>query len=78
MREKHKRHIITLQKEFSRRIKEKYVKGQEEHGGNLWEKEGLLDEAINEVVDLSIYLLTLKCQTQKMLKSSFTGKKPTK
>jgi len=42
----------------------KYVTGQKEHGGNLWEKEGLLDMAIDEAIDQVIYLLTLKKQLE--------------
>lgn len=36
--------------------KNKYVSGQKEHGGNLWEKLNLLDHAEEEVIDLWYYL----------------------
>jgi len=55
--EEHVKRIIT---KFSSLIDGKYRNGQREHGGDLWKKDGLLDMAIEEVVDLSTYLLTLK------------------
>lgn len=55
-------HALTIAKEASDRIVSKYLKGQEEHGGNLWDKtaEQLIDYAIDEAVDQVIYLITLK------------------
>ena len=40
----------------------KYSAGYRKHGGQLWEHPALLGEAINEVIDLAVYLLTLKEQ----------------
>lgn len=40
----------------------KYMRGQAEHGGRLWEKKGLIDMAIEEAIDQVVYLLTLKDQ----------------
>jgi hypothetical protein len=40
-------------------ISEKYRAGQKEHGGNLWDKPGLLEEALKEAIDQVIYLTTL-------------------
>ncbi len=40
-------------------ISTKYRDGQAEHGGNLWEKPGLLEEALKEAIDQVIYLTTL-------------------
>ena len=59
-------HAIHLADEAGRLILTKYKRGQEEHGGNLWEKENLLDSTIEEAVDLVIYLLTLKEQQKNM------------
>ena len=43
------------------RIRTKYVRGQLEHGGNLFEKP-VLHEAIHEAVDLFTYLYVLERQ----------------
>lgn len=58
----HLAHLIQLQNEFSRKAEIKYLKGVEEHGGNLWDKSVvyLLDEAIAENIDQFIYLMTLR------------------
>lgn len=55
-----KEHGKLIATEFARLMLIKYAKGQKEHGGHLWEKEGMLESAIDEVVDLAVYLLTLK------------------
>jgi len=55
-------HVDGLKKKFSDMMQDKYIAGAKEHGGNLWEKTGLLDSAIEEVIDLATYLLTLKEQ----------------
>lgn len=62
MTQAHEEHLGKLLEEIMIRVDEKYRIGQIEHGGKLWEKEGLLDEAINEAVDQLVYLLTLKEQ----------------
>ena len=43
-------------------MQEKYTKGQLEHGGNCWEKPGMLAHALDEVADLPVYLYTVKEQ----------------
>jgi hypothetical protein len=40
----------------------KYVRGQRQHGGRLWEKPGMLANAIDESTDLIVYLLTMREQ----------------
>ena len=40
----------------------KYAKGQREHGGNCWEKPGMLAHALDEASDLTVYLWTLREQ----------------
>lgn len=40
-------------------LRAKYEKGAKEHGGNLWEKEDLLLHALEEVLDLFTYIVTL-------------------
>jgi hypothetical protein len=56
------RHLNRIKREFNDLITEKYIKGQKEHGGNLWEHppEWYVDQAIDEVLDLTAYLFTLK------------------
>lgn len=66
MTEEHKAHAAQLADEVERRLIRKYTKGQEEHGGNLWEVPPLqlLEEAINEAIDQAVYLLTLRQQLE--------------
>jgi hypothetical protein len=62
MTPEHQEHLDGIVKELTADLRAKYVKGQEEHGGNIWEKPGMLDHAIEEVLDLAVYLYTLKRQ----------------
>lgn len=55
-------HLNRILSQFTRDASEKYTAGQREHGGNLWEKPGMLDQAILEAIDQVIYLYTLKEQ----------------
>ena len=58
-------HLQRIQGSALKLINDKYRKGAAEHGGHLWEKENLIDEAINEAIDQVVYLLTLKEQMQR-------------
>lgn len=58
-------HLDSIVRELTQDIRAKYAKGQEEHGGRIWEKPGMLDHAIEEVLDLAVYLYTLKQQLAK-------------
>jgi hypothetical protein len=58
------RHLNSLIESFETAARSKYRKGQQEHGGNLWTKRGLIDMAIDEAIDQVIYLLTLKKQIE--------------
>lgn len=58
----HEAHLQRLKDAITRDIDAKYRKGQAEHGGNLWRKPGMLENAIEEVLDLATYLYTLKEQ----------------
>lgn len=66
MTDDQKLHAAKIGDETERRVILKYAKGVAEHGGNIWEMSPLqlLEEAINEVTDLSVYLLTLKEQLE--------------
>lgn len=55
-------HAERVASEAHSLIVEKYVRGQREHGGELWRKQGIIDMAIDEAVDQVIYLLTLRDQ----------------
>jgi hypothetical protein len=48
--------------EFNLDLEAKYRAGQEEHGGNMWEKKGMLTHAIEEAIDQVVYLYTLREQ----------------
>jgi hypothetical protein len=67
MSEDHEDHLNRIKTQVINLIDTKYRAGQKEHGGNLWLKTGLLDEAINEVIDLAVYLLTMKEQIAETL-----------
>ena len=52
-------HLARVLSRVNSGISEKYRAGQAEHGGNLWDKSGLLEEALKEAIDQVIYLTTL-------------------
>jgi len=54
-RENHLRRVKTL---FLKRLDLKYRRGAKQHKEELWEKNDLLDEAIDEVTDLVVYLIS--------------------
>jgi hypothetical protein len=57
---------------FQEMAASKYEAGQKEHGGNLWEKPGLLDNMEEEVIDAWFYIQALK-QQQNLLNEAVTG-----
>jgi hypothetical protein len=62
----HETHLEKIKTTTLELIDKKYRQGQEQHGGNLWLKPGLIDEAINEAIDQVTYLLTLKDQIETL------------
>lgn len=60
----HNAHRDSIILEFAKMCTEKYNKGQAEHGGNLWDKKGLIEMAIDEAIDQVVYLITLKKQIE--------------
>lgn len=52
-------HLDRIRARVDADLSAKYIAGQAEHGGNLWDKPGLLEEAIKEAIDQVIYLYTL-------------------
>lgn len=51
-------HLTRILDRFAADAAAKYEAGQAEHGGNLWEKPGMLECALSEAIDLVIYLYT--------------------
>lgn len=61
----HEAHLMRILDKFSADARAKYEAGQREHGGELWEKPGMLEHAIEEAIDMVVYLYTLKEQKEK-------------
>jgi hypothetical protein len=57
-------HIDRIVAEFDQQVRAKYAAGQREHGGNIWQKPGMLQHAKEEVLDLWVYLCTLEQQME--------------
>lgn len=51
-------HLTRILDRFTQDAAAKYEAGQSEHGGNLWEQPGMLENALSEAIDLVIYLYT--------------------
>lgn len=52
----------------------KYRKGQQQHGGNLWEKKDLITKAKEEVIDQWFYLDALEKQIMSKTIYKVNGK----
>lgn len=61
----HEAHLSRILDQLTADLRAKYEAGQIEHGGNLWEKPGMLEQAIEEVLDLAVYLYTLREQRDR-------------
>lgn len=61
------RHLESIQFYFSKAVGSKYRKGQEEHGGNLFDMSvlQLIDAALDEAIDQITYLKTLRDKIEK-------------
>jgi hypothetical protein len=62
MNQEHEAHLQRILAAVTHDIDRKYRAGQLEHGGELWKKPRMLENAIDEVLDLAVYLYTLKEQ----------------
>jgi hypothetical protein len=62
MSEEQRLHSELIVKQLSEMLLAKYEKGAIEHKTKLWEHsaDNLIDNAIEEVLDLAVFLLTLK------------------
>lgn len=68
----HDAHLQRVIDRLTADIRAKYEDGQEKHGGNLWEKPGMLENAYAEVLDLAVYILT--AMEQRDSKRTPTGR----
>lgn len=62
MEAREEKQLTKILNEYLNRAWDKYEKGVEKHGGKLWLKEDLIDQAIDENIDQMFYLLTLRQQ----------------
>jgi hypothetical protein len=62
MTNEQERHLDDIKYNFIKDVNRKYRHGQDEHGGDLWLKPGMIDHAIDEVIDLAVYLYTIRDQ----------------
>jgi hypothetical protein len=62
----HEHHLQEVKDSFEQEVDKKYRHGQLEHGGNLWQKSGLIKQAKQEAVDLYVYLDTLEKQLERL------------
>jgi hypothetical protein len=51
-------HIALINEKITSRLKDKYMRGRLEHGGDLWNKGNLLEEALDELIDAFTYIIT--------------------
>lgn len=66
-------HLQTIKDLFLEEVDAKYRRGVEEHGGNVWEQENLLEEASQEAVDLYVYITSLKLKLRQIAKELAKG-----
>lgn len=69
MDQEHEEHLGQLLESVLIQMDAKYRKGQDEHGGNLWQKNplGLHKESINEAIDQFVYMETTYTQWKDFL-----------
>lgn len=65
---KQRHHLDEICKEAIARLRKKYEDGQEQHGGTLYLKRGMLGQARQEADDLFIYLSTVAKQHSQLVK----------
>lgn len=52
-------HLDKITEDFTSALRTKYIRGQAEHGGNLWDR-GCVNELGDEIVDLVTYYHCIK------------------
>lgn len=65
MKQNKKELMMWIAEEAPRRITQKFIKGDKEHKQDLMNDVDLLSEAIDEAIDLIIYLYALKAKLDK-------------
>ena len=63
----HEAHVGGIVQRVGQEIREKYEKGQKEHGGNLWNKAGMMPNLREEILDFVVYQDTLAEQLENLL-----------
>ncbi|NCD07263.1 MAG: hypothetical protein EOL97_14210 [Spirochaetia bacterium] len=58
-------HLKKVKDSFNNEVDRKYRAGQAQHGGNLWLKKDLIGKALEEIIDLYVYMATLKEQIEQ-------------
>ncbi len=66
MNGQHQAHLDRVVARTALGIEQQYRGGQAEHGGNLWEKPGMLAHAEAEARDGVVYLCTLREQLEAL------------
>ena len=74
MKQQQEQHLANIKEDFLREVDKKYRAGQEQHGGDLWAKKDLIDKALEEIIDLYVYMVTLKTQIENKTIYSVTEK----
>ena len=64
MTEEHERHLHYIKERINHLITAKYRKGQAQHGGRLWEDRNVFSDALEEVVDLVSYMITMEAKLE--------------
>tara|TARA_R110000824_G_scaffold306747_1_gene494263 strand:- start:423 stop:707 length:285 start_codon:yes stop_codon:yes gene_type:complete len=59
-------HIVSIVKWLGGVMAEKYHRGQQEHGGELWTKPGAMKNLEEEILNLPVYYKTAKDQLSQM------------
>lgn len=62
----HQAHLGRVVERASKAIGQKYEAGQVEHGGELWQKAGMLSHVEAETWDQVVYLCTLREQLEAL------------
>jgi hypothetical protein len=74
MNKENELNLMSIIEQAIDRIDRKYRKGDEQHGGKLWKKKGIIEMAIDEAIDQVVYLITLKQQIDSKTLYTVRGK----
>lgn len=67
MKKANKDHMLRVSADFVIAYQKKYPKGQKQHGGNLWQKPGMLKNMEEEILDQWSYYHVMKEQLVSIL-----------